>query len=86
VLHHVEGFTVPEIAHVTGRTENEVDRALAYTREFLRQKLLDIELAALPGAPDATHLQFLSTVRDRDIPETLSSHLAGRAQGLTEAR
>jgi RNA polymerase sigma factor (sigma-70 family) len=85
VLHHVEGFTVPEIAHMTGRTEDDVARALVYTHEFLRQKLLDTELATLPGA-DATHLQFFSTVRNVDVPEALSSQLAERVQGLTETQ
>ena len=84
VLHHVEGFTVPEIAHMTGSTEDDVDRALVSTREFLRQKLLDTELAALPSAPDAAHLQFFSTVVDVDMLEALSGQLAERVQGLTE--
>ena len=39
VLHHVEGFTVPEIVHMTCSTEDDAHRALVYTREFLRQKL-----------------------------------------------
>ncbi|RMH05353.1 MAG: sigma-70 family RNA polymerase sigma factor, partial [Nitrospirae bacterium] len=37
ILHYVENFTIPEVAHIMGQPEEEVTRALEYAREFLQQ-------------------------------------------------
>ena len=74
VLHHIEDLTIPEVAHLTGATEDEVKRALIYAREFLCQKLLEADLIELPEDSEAAQ-RFFSTAADVDVPETLSERI-----------
>ena len=41
VLHHVEGFSTPQIARIMSQSEDDVKRQLERAREFLKQKVLD---------------------------------------------
>jgi hypothetical protein len=76
-LHHIEDLTIPEVAHLTGTTEDEVKRALIYAREFLRQKILEADLAELPENSQAAQ-HFFSTAADADVPEALSERITAR--------
>jgi RNA polymerase sigma factor (sigma-70 family) len=77
VLHYIEDLTIPEVAHLTGTSEDEVRHALIYAREFLRQKLLEADLAELPEDSDATW-RFFSTAADVDVPEALQKRVTAR--------
>ena len=46
VLHYVEDVPVAEIARITMQTESEVDDCLEYTREYLRQRLIEAGIEA----------------------------------------
>jgi len=62
------------VAHLTSTTEDEVKHALSYAREFLRQKLLEADLAELPEDSEAAQ-RFFSTAADVDVPEALSERI-----------
>jgi len=84
VLHHIEDLTIPEVAHLTSTTEDEVKRALSYAREFLRQKLLEADLAELPEDSEAAQ-RFFSTAADVDVPEALSEKITARMREDTSS-
>jgi hypothetical protein len=77
ILHHVEGLTIPEVAHRTDTTEDEGKCALLYAREFLRQTCLEADLAELPEDRGAVQ-RFLSTAADVDVPAALSESITVR--------
>ncbi|HXG21045.1 MAG TPA: sigma-70 family RNA polymerase sigma factor [Methylomirabilota bacterium] len=45
VFYYMEGLSLPEVALVTGQTEVEAQHYLEYAREFLRQKIVESDLA-----------------------------------------
>jgi ribosomal subunit interface protein len=75
VLHHIEDLTIPEVAQLTGTNAEEVERALLQAREFLRQKLLEADLAALPEDSEAGQ-RFFSTAAEVDVPEALNERIS----------
>jgi RNA polymerase sigma factor (sigma-70 family) len=77
ILHHIEDLTIPEVAHLTDTTEEQVKRALTKAREFLRYKLLEADLAELPEDSKAVQ-RFFSTAADADVPEALSESITAR--------
>jgi len=53
VLHSIEDFTLEEVSLVTGQTLDEVQQDLQSAREFLRERLTRMELAARSTRPPA---------------------------------
>jgi len=81
-LHYVEGVPVAEIARVTKRTESEVERNLEYTREYLRQRLLE---AGFEAPHDQTALTVFGTAADVEVPAVFRNAVIEKYKKLEEA-
>jgi Sigma-70, region 4 len=82
-LHYVEGVPVTEIARMTKHTESEVERHLEYTREYLRQRLLEAGFEAPPH--DQVALNIFGAAGDVEVPAAFRDAVIEKYKRLEEA-
>jgi ribosomal subunit interface protein len=82
-LHYVEGVAVAEIARLTRSAESEVERHLEYTREHLRQSLLEAGFEA--PQRDQAALTIFGTAADVEVPAVFRNAVIEKYKNLEEA-
>jgi RNA polymerase sigma-70 factor, ECF subfamily len=83
VLHYVEGLPVAEIARMIKQPESVVERYLEYTREYLRQRLIEVGFQAPPH--DQTGLAVFGTAADVEVPAVFRNAVIEKYKKLEEA-
>ncbi|RMF87195.1 MAG: sigma-70 family RNA polymerase sigma factor, partial [Nitrospinota bacterium] len=74
MLHHVEDFSIPDIALVTGLDPVTVERYLEYARAFLQQKMREVLSEEAVGSGETTH-RFFATAVEVEVPESLRTRV-----------
>jgi ribosomal subunit interface protein len=82
-LHYVEGAPVAEIARMTRQAESEVESHLEYTRDYLRQRLLEAGFESPPQ--DQAALTIFGTAADVEVPAVFRNAVINKYKKLEGA-